>query len=797
MASIMLEVRQAARGLVRNPGYSAGVLLTLALGIGAAAAVFALIDGVLLKSLPYPDADRLVLIRQQNLQVEWNTSVVDFRAIAEQGQSFEAVAAMRFVDVIVTDGPEAQWVSARWVTADFFEVMGMLPDRGRAFNPGEDAPDAVPVVILSDDFAERRFGAADPLDRSVTVDGVVHTVVGVMPRGVDRLAGMRADLWPALRVEEPERRGPFLLNTVARLKPEVTTAQATAELTAISRRIFPLWQQGFQDETARFVAKPLQAAFVGDAGRFLRIAFGAALAVLLIAVVNVANLVLMRATGRLGDLSVRAAVGATRRRLARFLIIESLLLAAAGGLVGVGLAMALLDLYRAAGPELPRLAEVAIDFRVVTFVALVVLASGIFFGTAPLFFTRTGELAASGRVSRAGAGGGRSLLRSGLVTLEFALAVPLLVAAGLLLNSLLHLNRVDPGFDTERLLTARVRLLETRYPDTATQLAFWERALGELRGLPGVISVSLASGVPPANPWSFNNFDVVGRPAAQGSQPISPWTPVSNGFFDALGVPLLEGRGFDARDRPDTDPVVLVSDSWAKRFFPGESAVGKQLYEGGDVNAPVTIVGVTGDVKFDGLDRPGESVYAPIGQGWPGNPAYLYLRAGRDPLTLAEPLRAVLSRLDPAVVPTEVTTMQRLLRDSLGDERHWVAVLIGFALAAVLLSGVGVSGVLACYVSRQHKEIGIRLALGADARRVLGMVVRRGLACALAGSAIGIVLAMFLTRGLESLLFEVRRTDAATLAGACALLFFIALVASWLPARRAARIDAAVALRAE
>lgn len=795
MASIVLEVRQAARGLVRNPGYSAGVLLTLALGIGAAAAVFALIDGVLMKPLPYPDADRLVLIRQQNLQDEWNTSVVDFRAVEEQARSFEAVAAMRSMDVIVTDGPEPQWVSARWVTAGFFEVMGMRPASGRGFNHGEDAPGAAPVVVLGHDFAGRRFGAADPLGRTLTVDGVVHTVVGVMPRGVDRLAGMRADLWAALRVEEPERRGPFFLNTVARLKPDVTTSQVMAELSAISRRIFPLWQQGFQDETARLVAKPLQAAIVGDAGRFLWIAFGAVLAVLLIAVVNIANLVLMRATERLKDLSVRAAMGATRRRLARFLIIESLLLAAAGGLVGVALATVLLDLYRTLGPELPRLTEVAIDFRVAAFAAVVVVASGVFFGVAPLLFTRSGDVAAPRRMGRAGAG--RSLARSGLVTLQFALALPLLVAAGLLLNSLMHLHRVDPGFDTERLLTARVRLLETRYPDAAARLEFWERMLAELRGVPGVITASLASGVPPDTPFTVNNFDLVGRPAVQGSQPVSPWTPVWGGYFDALGVPILEGRGFHAGDRPDTDPVVVVSRSWAERFFPDESAVGQQLYEGGDLTTPVTIIGVTGDVKFTGLDQPGESVFAPLSQGWPGNPAYLYLRTSGDPLALAEPMRRTLGRLDPAVVPTEVTTMQRRLRDSLGDERHWTVVILGFALAAVLLSAVGVSGVLAYYVSRQYREIGIRLALGADAGRVLTMVIRRGLACALGGSAIGVVLAMFLARGLESLLFEVRGTDPATLAAACTLLLVVALIASWLPARRAARVDAAVALRAE
>jgi len=420
----------------------------------------------------------------------------------------------------------------------------------------------------------------------------------------------------------------------------------------------------------------------------------------------------------------------------------------------------------------------------------------VFFGIAPLLFTRVDDLTVPRSTARAGGGAG-SLLRSGLVTLEFALALPLVIAAGLLLNSLLQLQRVDPGFDTERLLTARVRLLDTAYPDEPARLRFWNRALAELRGLPGVVSASVANGIPPDNPWSANNFDLVGRPAVQGRQPMSPWTAVSDGFFKALGVPVVEGRGFDSRDTADTEPVLLVSDAWAKRFFPGESAVGKQLYEGGDLTTPVTIIGVTGDVKFAGLDQPGETVYAPLSQGWPNNPAYLYLRTRGDPLTLVEPMRATLERLDPVLVPTEVTTMERRLRDSLGDERHWAAIIVGFALAAVLLAAVGVSGVLAYYVSRQRKEIGIRLALGADAAGVLAMVMRRGLACAVAGSVIGIVLAMLLTRGLESLLFEVGRADPLTLAGACALMLVIGLLASWLPARRAARVDAAVALRAE
>ena len=799
MTPILLEVRQSARRLAATPAYSAGVFLTLALAIGAAAAVFALIDAVLLRPLPYPDADRLVLIRQHNAQNEWNTSVVDFQAIASQNNSLEAVAAMQSVDVILTDSDQPQWVNARRVTADFFSVMGVLPARGRGFRPGEDQPGAAPVVVLGHAFAARQFGeGVDAVGRTLTLDGNAHTVVGIMPPGMEELPGMRADLWPAMQVAEPSRRGPFFLNTVARLKPEVSVTQASADLAAISRRIFPLWQNGFKDETALLTPRSLRAAIVGSAGNFLWIAFGAVLVVLLIAMANIANLVLMRATERAQDRAVRAALGASRKRLARLSLIESLLLCMSGALAGIGLAALLLELYRALGPALPRLAEVAIDPTVATFAAITGLASAVVFGTIPLLFDGAGKgTVVLHQVRNVSAGRAQQLLRSGLVSLEFAFALPLLMAAGLLVNSLIQLQRVDPGFEAAQVLTAQVRLLETSHPDIPARLQFWERALPELRNMPGVIAAGVATGVPPDAPGSFNNFDLVGRPAEQGREPMAPWTAVTPGFFDTLGVRLLEGRGFDARDTPESPDVVLVSATWAKRYFPGESAVGKQMYEGGDRSEPVTVAGVVSDVKFDGLRNPGESVYAPVSQGWANNPIYLYLRTDAEPLALVEPLLKTLRRLDPALVPADLTTLASRLRDSLSDQRHWAVVIAGFALSAVLLSAVGMFGVLAYYVSRQYKEIGIRLALGGDARRILSMVIRRGFSSALVGILAGIVLALFLTRGLDSLLFEVESVDPFTLIAACTLLSGIALAACWLPARRAARVDPMEALRYE
>lgn len=801
MSAVWFDFSQVARGLFRAPGFTITASLTLALGIGAATAIFALVDGVILRPLPFPDAERLVLVTQQNPGGRWATSVVDFQAMQAVQRSFEGIAAVQTTDMAMTGGREPQWVRAGRATSDVFRVMGLSPGRGRTFQPGEDAPGATPVVVLGHAFAQREFGAGtDPLGRSLTLDGRAYNVIGVMPPGVEHLPGMRADVWPVLQMQTPERRGPFTLRTVARLRAGVSLDQAVEELASISRNIFPLWREGFQDETARLSPLPLREAVVGSSANALWVAFGAVLIVLLIALVNVVNLLLIRVTERNPNLTIRAALGASRARLMRLLMIESLFLAVLGGAAGVGFAALLLELYRALGPSLPRLAQVAIDFRVLAFGGGLVLLSGLFFGVAPLLFGGAGTPLSSRRQARfATAGRGENRFRNALVTLEFAMALPLLVAAGLLVNSLMQLQRVDPGFDADHLLTLRASLLESSYPDAEDRRVFWKRALAELRSVPGVTGAALATGVPPDNPWAFNNFDLVGSSVGSADQPVSPWTPIGPKLLGVLGAPLLEGRMFDERDTTDatSPPVVMVSRTWAKRYFSGQSAVGKQLHEGGGTDNPVTIIGVVGDVKWNGLEEPAEAVYAALGQGWPNNPVYIYLRTGPDPVALIEPVRAALRRLEPSLVPADVKTMEERLRESLGTQTHWAAVITAFALSAVLLSAIGVFGVLAFYVSRQQREIGIRLALGANGGRIMLMVLRRGFACALAGTLIGIVLAVIVARGIEPLLYDVGRTDPLTLGGACALLLLVAFAASWLSARRAARVQATEALRHE
>jgi putative ABC transport system permease protein len=483
------------------------------------------------------------------------------------------------------------------------------------------------------------------------------------------------------------------------------------------------------------------------------------------------------------------------------LLTESLVLALIGGAAGIFLARSLLAAYVALGPSLPRLAEVSVDWRVAAFALGVALVAGTTFGLLPLAFGAVGG-AKAGAARGGTAGRGQQLFRNGLVALEFALALPLLVAAALLANSLARLHQVDPGFPADHLLIAGARLPETAYPDNAARVAFWQRALPEIMAIPGVRSASLATGSPPDAPGNYNNFDIVGRPAGAQSQPVSPWTPVAQGFFDTLGVRVVEGRNFEASDFPtspdDQRPtVVVVGRSWAEHYFPGESAVGKRLIEGGNTEQPVTIVGVVEDVKWNGLRNPADSVYASIEQGWNANPAVLYLRTNADPLAVVEPLRATLRRLEPALVPNDVTTMESRLTDSLSDQRHWAAVIAGFALSALALAAIGVFGVLAYYVSRQQREIGIRLSLGADARKIVAMVLKRGVVLATVGSLVGVGLSLLLTRSIESLLFDVSRTDLPTLLAATTAMLAIAFAACWLPARRAAKTSPVEALRYE
>ncbi|HSG81478.1 MAG TPA: ABC transporter permease, partial [Gemmatimonadota bacterium] len=764
-----------------------------ALGIGATTAIFSVVDGVLLKPLPYAEPDRLVLIYQQNSPTNvWPLSVVDYKAIEAQQRSFEGLAGLDRSRAILTGGAQPERVRVGRVTADWFNTLGVQPAEGRGFRPGEDGPGAERVVVISHAFRERHFGqAADAIGRTLELDGVGHVVVGVLPRGVQSLAGWRADIWPALPLEPPARRGPFFLQTLARLGSGVSRQDAAQDLVRISEGTFPVWADTFQDREARLTPFPLRDVMVGDVGGALILLLGAVGFVLLIAVANVANLQLARATVREREVALRASLGASRGRLVRQLLVESTTLAILGGAAGLLLSGVALDALISLGPPLPRLEEVGLDGRVLGFAAFITLASGALFGLAPLAHGSSSDLAAPLRSgARAGSEGKRSRrLRGALVSAEFALALPLLAGAGLLFTSLERLTSVDTGVDPENVLVARVTLSPAEYPDDAALLRFWERALPELANISGVTAVGIGSGVPPDNPGMTNNFDLADRPVPPGSsQPVVPWIIASPDYLAAMGVRLLKGRVPDETDTADDPPVVAVSNSWAARFYSGEEVLGRQLYSGGDMTNPVTVVGVVSDVKYQGLASVDESaIYGSYAQ-IPWRSVNLVIRGSGTTVTAAQ-LRRQFAALDPGVPLTEIQTLSDRLSASVARPRYWATLVGVFAGVGVVLAAVGIYGVLSYHVSKQAREIGIRMALGAQASEVRRMVVRRGMSQALLGLAVGGAAALYLTRWLEGLLFDVSPTDPLTLAVVCGLLLGIALAACYWPARRATRVD--------
>ena len=816
LESTCADVRAAVRSLRREPGFALTVVLTLALGIGASTAVYSIADGVLLEALPYTDPDRLVYITLQNERFpRLGMSVVDYLAIHErQDGAFEAVAGLIHSRqahaggpplpnrVAVTGGNEPESVSAAWVAGRLFTVLGIEMAAGRDFLAGEDQPGADPVVVISHAFAERVFAPlsrGSAIGRQVFIEGNSFTVVGVLPRGMREIAGVRADAWPQLHLHPPGRRGPFYLRVFGRLAPGVAAERAAAELGRISDEIFPLWASGFQDRTARMVAMPLRDVIIGDVGPVLLIVSGAVALVLLITVANVAGLTLARAVGRQCELAVRAALGAGFGRLTRFVLVENLVLAAAGGLLGTGFGVAGIEGFRRLGPSLPRLDQVGPDTGVLAFVVVVTLACGVLIGLSPLALVLPGgpgrSLRAAGRSTTSS--GATQRLRGALVFVEFALTVPLLVAAALLLVSLFNLQAADPGFAARDALSVAIGLPEARYPNRAAAQRFWDQAALAVRDVPGVVAAGLATGLPPDQPAHFNNFDLIDKPVGEGAaQPLAPWSTVSPGFFDALAIPLLEGRTFGDSDDENSAPVAVVTRAWAERFYPGESAVGKQMIAGGCVPCgPTTVVGVVNSVKYRGLGGDGEGVYVPVAQESPRN-MYLVVHGERPAAELAPLLRTALQQLDPDL-PFEAVSMDERLSASVAGPRHWTVLLGGFGLAAVILAAVGIFGLLSYVVDRQRRDIGVRMALGADGRSIVTLVIRRGLVLAALSVASGLAASFALARWLESMLYEVSATDPVTWAAVAALLLAVAFVACWLPARRAAGIAPSRALAAE
>lgn len=789
------DIRYAMRGLTRNPGFALSAALILALGIGATTAAFSAMNAVLRN----PNDETLALLHFRGFP---SFSTVDFRAVEEQQRSFTHVGAMRTREAAFTAGGEPEHVRVGAVTSGFFRALNTRPVTGRLIEPGDEPVGAPPVTLISHALAERVFGSeAGAVGRSVNIDGTMHTVVGVLPRDVSAIPAFAADVWPAMQLAAPNRRGPFGMRVIARLRPGVTFESATADVALISERIFPLWSAGYGDRTARFEAVPIRTAMLRNASRMIGIFTAAVGLVLLIAVANVASLMLVRAIGRSRELTLRSVLGASKARLVRLFLTESLVLAAAGAALGIALGAIGLRALIALGPRLPHLAAAQLDLRAVGFALGVAFLSGLVAGAYPIVRLMRGGLQAAAQSGDRAIGGGRQTqrVRSAFVVAQFAFALPLLAISGLLLNSFLRLQRVDPGFDTSNLLTLRVGLPAGRYSDDSLVAQYWARALPLVRTLPGVRSAGLSTEMPPDTYGGTNNYNLLDRPVPPGTaEPGAPWPSVDAEYFSTLGIRLLEGRMFGPVDADTAAPVALVSRAWAEKHYPGESAIGRRMVSGGCVTCPPTVVvGVVEDVHYSGL-RSGDAValYAPLVQGW-SREVNLFVRTTERPDVLADRVREALRSVDPGIPLDDVATMEERVYATIAQPRQWAGLVGGFGAGALLLTAFGIFGMLSYVVHTRSREIGVRMALGARRQSVVGMVVRYGLAHALAGMAIGLVVALLATRSIATVLFGVGASDPATLGAVALILIAATLAACWFPARRAAAIDPVDAIRLE
>ncbi|HSO75767.1 MAG TPA: ABC transporter permease [Blastocatellia bacterium] len=805
----MQDLRYGVRTLLNQPGFALIAVVTLALGIGANTAIFSVVNGVLFRPLPYSDADRLywVTIDRQDLGQGFTLSNADFLILKQHNQSFEKLALLQGDRMNLTGGPEPEHISAHKVTADYFGVLGAQPELGRTFLPNEDQPGKPLVAVVSHSLWQRHLNSdPEPTGRTISLNDKIYTVVGVMPP--DFRLFRSVDVWPIMQVSPPNRRGPFGLRMVAKLKPGIDDGQVRSDLIALrdqAERVWPNAENGSGLSRWSYEAEPLKEFITGNLRPVLLVLLVAVGCVLLIATANVANLLLARASTREREMAIRAALGASRFRLVRQLLTESVLLAAAGGAFGLLLASYGVDLLLKLEPgNLPRMNEVGIDKTVLVFTSCVALLSGILFGLAPaLQVSRTNlneSLKEGGRSATEASG--RKRLRGLLVVSQTALALVLLAGAGLMIKSFVRLQQVNPGFNPEGVLSAQLSLPQSRYGEQHKRVAFHRELLERVRGLPGVQSAGLSSDVPPQNVGDVDVFEVAGEPIPpEQNRPLAERILLSPDYFRVMGIPLLSGRDFERADNSDAPRVAIINQTMAQRYFPEGGAVGGRIHFGdfGPDVPWITIVGVVGDVKNNGLSAEDAlTIYEPYEQGfvmW--GTLVLFLRSSSNPEMLTAGVRDVVQTMDKDLPIANIKTGDQLLYEAVGQPRFHTLLIALFAGLALLLAAVGIYGVISYSVAQRTHELGIRLAVGARPQDVLFLVIRQGMMMTLAGTAIGLVAAFGLTRLLGSLLFRVSATDPMTFVGVAALLVAVALLACWIPARRATKVDPIVALRYE
>ncbi|PYT34122.1 MAG: ABC transporter permease [Acidobacteria bacterium] len=816
MDTLLQDVKFGLRSLLKNPGFTLVAVVALALGIGANSAIFSVVNAVLLRPLPFPGADRVMSVWQNNRVRGWHQDVVtpaDYLDWRKEARAFETMAAYFGRGVNMRAGGEAERVRGADVSVDFFRVLRAAPVRGRDFAPGDESASSGRVAILGHSLWQRRFGGDTGLvGRSITLNSESFTIVGVMPPGFQ--FPERADLWTLAKNVVPANpfipasvdikgvRGVHYLYVTARLKDGVDRAQAQAEMEAFAARQETQYPESNANTGAEVI--PLHESIVGDVRPALLVFLGAVGLVLLIACANVANMSLARAAGRRREIAVRTALGASRLRLVRQCLTESVLLSITGGGAGLLLALWGTDFLTALGPEaIPGARSITVDARMLGFTLALSLLTGVLFGLAPALQASSTDpqytLREGGRSSSAGPR--TRLLRNALVVCEMAVALVLLAGAGLLVKSFIKLERVDPGLSVDGALTLKLWIPDARYAEDAKQIRFYDEVLRRTAALPGVTAAALTSDLPLGGSDSYLGFAIEGRPDAKPSEgPESGFHQVSPDYFRALGIPMLRGRSFDARDVRTAPGAVIVSDTLAKRYFPGEDPVGRRVSFGVNDKGErdwTTIIGVAADVRQKGLHTdPRPEAYVPHTQA-PSRYATLVVRSVLDSAGLAASLGREVQAVDPDVPLYDVKTMREVLDGSLASRRFNMALLALFAAMAVLLAAVGLYGVLAYMVTQRTHEIGVRMALGARKRDVLRLVVGQGMALTLGGVFLGILGALGLTRVLSTLLVGVAVTDPWTFAAVASLLGVVSFLACYIPARRAARVDPMVALRYE
>lgn len=796
------DVRYAMRSLRRSPAFTISAAGVLALGIGSSTAIFSAVDAVLISRLPYPNDQELVRIVEQNSPTNlFGVSNADYLGIVAMQRSFSSVGAATGNEVAVSIGTApARRLQITSATASFFQTLGVGVARGRGLLPQDEVQGAPNVVVLGHLFATREFiDPAAAVGKTMTIDGVVHEVVGVLNRGVTDLAGARSQIWPALQLPTPRRRGPFNMRVIGRLNPGTSREAARGDLARVSLDLAKTWSASFPDTSAKLTPYPLRDMMIRNAGKTLWLFVGAVALVLLIAVANVASLVLVRVTSRSREAALRTMLGASRGRLARLLVTESLIVSTLGAGLGLALAWVLLKGLMVLSSTIPRLAEASLDPRAFGFAALIAALTGVLIGLYPVISVFRRELRPSlGAGDREiGASRGTHILRGALVTAQFAMALPLLAGAALLLNSFVRLQRVDNGFDPSRVLYVRVSLPSASYATPALTFPFWTRAVDLVKQIPGVQHVGMGSCVPPDECGDINNFEVADNRIPPGTpQPVAPWSTASPALFEALGVPLVEGRFFTPGDDSTSERVVLVSREWVRKYSSDRPAIGRKILDGGCETCPNTIVGIVGDVKYQGLSQSGEAVYRAWDQEFVRD-GYLFVRTAGPPPAALGAVRSALHSLDPGLALDEAGTIDERVAVSVLPQRHWTQLLGGFAVASLILAAVGIFGMLSYLVASREREIGVRVALGARRGEVMSMIVRRGMGYAIPGAALGLIVALLARRRIESSLYDVSAADPLTLAVATLLLLAVAAFACWIPARRAAAADPVKAIRAD